>query len=321
MLTRSVFAGLGLAVLAGGAQAADLPAYEAPQAVIPVALPLWTGAYVGAQFGFAVQDDDDNCFTFSDRFGGDEVNNCRDYNAVAFEDAAFGNGDDTSPFAGLHIGYDHQVGNIVFGAVADVNWLFDDDDEDNEDLGTLAPVDLDDFFDPFGQNLTDYATVRPGEADGLDWYGTARVRLGYAAGRFLIYGTGGLAFGGGSSSGGATAYIEEDAELASLGFDDPASFAESCRTSPDPDFTAVCRLGGGDDDDVDVGWTLGAGVEFLATNNFSLGLEYLYVNLGDDDGRTRIVFEDGTSLTFRDDRTSDFHAVSVKGSYRFNFGG
>jgi outer membrane immunogenic protein len=77
--------------------------------------------------------------------------------------------------------------------------------------------------------------------------GSLRGRLGFAADRVLFYGTGGLAFGGrnGSSTYGAWGYNYGGA-------------------------TSSTRLG----------WTVGAGVEYLITQNWSAGLEYRYSNFG-----------------------------------------
>jgi outer membrane immunogenic protein len=73
-----------------------------------------------------------------------------------------------------------------------------------------------------------------------DWLGTARGRVGYAFDRFLPYFTGGAAFG---NVKGTVA--------------NASSFNET-----------------------EVGWTLGAGVEYAFVSNWSAKLEYLYVDLG-----------------------------------------
>ena len=86
----------------------------------------------------------------------------------------------------------------------------------------------------------------------LDWLGTTRARLGYVAtpdNRLMIYATGGVAYGGGSSSFTA--------------FD----------TFNDLLFT-------GSPSSSRVGWTIGGGVEYAITNNVTIKGEYLYYNLG-----------------------------------------
>ena len=75
----------------------------------------------------------------------------------------------------------------------------------------------------------------------IDWLWTLRGRIGYNANRFMPYITGGLAVG--------------DAEASVPGL--------------------------ASNSDVIAGWTLGAGVEFLLNNNWTVKGEYLFVDLGD----------------------------------------
>ncbi len=72
------------------------------------------------------------------------------------------------------------------------------------------------------------------------WLSTVRGRLGYAADRFLPYVTGGAAFG--------------DIQASRPGF--------AGSTTPN------------------VGWTVGAGIEFAIAGNWTAKAEYLYVDLG-----------------------------------------
>ena len=86
----------------------------------------------------------------------------------------------------------------------------------------------------------------------LDWLGTTRARLGFVAtpdNRLMIYATGGVAYGGGSSNFNA--------------FDTQNNFFLSGSPSSSR-----------------VGWTIGAGVEYAITNNITIKGEYLYYNLG-----------------------------------------
>jgi outer membrane immunogenic protein len=86
----------------------------------------------------------------------------------------------------------------------------------------------------------------------LDWLGTTRARLGFVAtpdNRLMIYATGGVAYGGGSSNFNA--------------FDTQSNFFLSGSPSSSR-----------------VGWTIGAGAEYAITNNITIKGEYLYYNLG-----------------------------------------
>ena len=81
----------------------------------------------------------------------------------------------------------------------------------------------------------------------LDWFGTARARLGVATDRALVYGTGGLAYG-----------------TATTHSFDPGGATTGSTTT------------------VKTGWTVGGGVEVGLTDNLTLKTEYLYVDLGAD---------------------------------------
>lgn len=83
------------------------------------------------------------------------------------------------------------------------------------------------------------------------YLGTARVRAGVALDRALIYVTGGLAYG------------------------NPAS----PRTIVAP-WAGYAGARNGNDDKVQLGWALGAGVEYALTPNWSVKAEYIYADLG-----------------------------------------
>lgn len=83
-----------------------------------------------------------------------------------------------------------------------------------------------------------------------NWFGTLRGRLGFAADNLLFYGTAGLAYG----------HMEASAQL------NLADGAETVSYDASTDST-------------NWGWTAGAGMEY-GLDNWSFGLEYLYVDLG-----------------------------------------
>jgi outer membrane immunogenic protein len=84
----------------------------------------------------------------------------------------------------------------------------------------------------------------------LDWFGTGRLRIGYAVDRVLLFASGGAAFG--SLQAGLTG-------------------AGSSKHGPAP---------GTFQDTTTAGWTVGAGIEVAITENLSAKAEYLFVNLG-----------------------------------------
>lgn len=83
----------------------------------------------------------------------------------------------------------------------------------------------------------------PGCESEIDWLGTARLRAGFAMDSLLFFASGGLAVGG------VSAQIDDGA-------------------------------GGFSGDETQVGWTVGAGAEWGATDNLSFKIEYLFVDLG-----------------------------------------
>lgn len=101
-----------------------------------------------------------------------------------------------------------------------------------------------------------------------NWLGTIRGRVGYAFDRLMVYGTGGVAF-------------------SDIGY-------------------AVPDTGDGDDDDdTQIGWTVGGGVEGMITENISAKLEYLYVNFSDED-------------QFGEETDLDAHVIRAGLNYKFS---
>jgi outer membrane immunogenic protein len=121
----------------------------------------------------------------------------------------------TGALVGGTIGYNYQMGPAVLGAEGDIDW--------SNIKGTTTTGAC-----PAGCTTSD------------SWLSTLRARLGYAAGRFMPYVTGGGAFG--------------NINAATPGL-----------------------VGGGA---TNVGWTVGAGLEFAIAGHWSAKAEYLYVDLG-----------------------------------------
>lgn len=127
--------------------------------------------------------------------------------------------DGDNAFGGFQLGYNHHLSpNWVLGFEADFSF------------GRLR---ADGAVGPFPSTLD------------IDAFGTVRSRLGYAAGPYLAYVTGGVAW-------------------ASTSYNLPAGPLSFDRAH--------------------VGWTIGAGVEYAISRNFSAKAEYLYADLGDTDG-------------------------------------
>lgn len=112
----------------------------------------------------------------------------------------------------------------------------------------------------------------------LQWYGTLRGRVGYSFDRMLLYGTAGLAVGG----------------VKSTFFD---TVADSGDTT------------------TQVGYAVGAGAEAALNNDWSLRLEYLYIDLGDD--RHEVTVSPLQGLDFFIDTDMSFQTVRTALVYNF----
>jgi outer membrane immunogenic protein len=179
----------GLVAGAGAASAADLPARTAPIAPAPMipAIPIftWTGFYVGAQVGYAWGNSNNDVPP-----GAFFVN---DAGFLAPFDRGFG-GDNDSFMAGVHAGYNYQIGSFVVGLEGDVEGLFNDNDQ-------FSGVLFDAAGNPVAFSLS---------ANSIDWQGSIRARAGFAFDRALIYATGGFAFAG--VSGGVSNLIANNGD-------------------------------------------------------------------------------------------------------------
>lgn len=112
-----------------------------------------------------------------------------------------------------------------------------------------------------------------------DWFGTIRARLGYAIDNVLIYGTAGAAYG----------HMEAEGKL---------------------------ELGGdvwkGSTQTTNWGWTVGGGAEY-GIDNWSLGLEYLYVDLGNAEWDSNVI----DNNRFKGNADYAFSTVRASVKYRF----
>jgi outer membrane immunogenic protein len=220
------------------AQAADLPTRKEAPAPIFVPPPFtWTGFYVGVNAGGIWPSGGRSASIFDPNAGIDG----------AFINAGFpgGLGSKSAGFiGGGQAGYNWQTGAFVLGVETD----FD---------GTTLSKSFNNIGSPFvGSFATrehlggDFFTVNG--KNSLTWLGTTRGRVGYVVtpdNRLMIYGTGGVAYGGGNSQ-----FTAFDNTTGSFWNGNPSSSR--------------------------VGWTIGGGVEYAVTNNITIKGEYLYADLG-----------------------------------------
>jgi outer membrane immunogenic protein len=227
---------------AGSAGAADLPVKVPPLA--PVAVYNWTGFYAGVNAGYTWSNSNsvDTVTTNASSIGGLNGN-------IGGQVAANGTGSvpvsNNGFIGGGQIGYNRQYNNAVLGIEADIQGLARQGSQ-NTITNTGVPGGL--------IGLSSSATITSSRS--LDYLGTVRGRIGLLPKPSLLaYVTGGLAYGGANTS---TTIVEK------LGFSDtPAPFGASGSLST-----------------TRVGWTAGAGLEWMFAANWTAKAEYLYYDLG-----------------------------------------
>ena len=208
----SVIAAASAMALTQIASAADLPR-KAPPAPLPPPPFSWTGFYVGLNAGGS--------------WGRDEGNYSVTPAAVTIP--LFSRTLDPNGFiGGGQIGYNWQTGSIVLGIEADIAY----------------------------RHVTDSAVFTSGIdqvtlTGEQNWVGTVRPRIGYAVQNWLLYVTGGLAYGSFTHS-----------------------YFENRTTVPGQN-----RLQSGDT--TKTGWTVGGGTEWAFNPHWSVAIEYLYMKFDD----------------------------------------
>lgn len=230
---------------ASSAYAADAVVYTEPAPVV-VDTFSWTGGYIGVNAGYA---------------GGKfkhpidlEVNN---------------NGWTNVGSGSLNLNSSGFVGGIQAG----YNWQFD-----KTIVGIETDIQVANLKGEISANINGVGGIEAGSK--INWFGTTRVRLGYTpVDRFMVYATGGVAYGKVKTYAGINAF------------------------------------GGGagiSNSETRVGYTVGAGAEYAFTNNWTMKSEYLYTDLGkskftlgDDFARINVAAK------------TPFHTVRVGLNYKF----
>jgi outer membrane immunogenic protein len=249
MFRRTLLASAGAIALTGAALAADLPSRPPP----PVFLPpppifTWTGLYVGLNAGYTWSNSNRVDTATADVFGNPAFVGGPPFGVAS---AALATGSVPAKIDGFigggQIGYNYQFANsFVVGLEADIQGIA----ASNGGTLVFSQTTVGGFPTiPIDQNL--FSRRR------LDYLGTVRGRLGFTiTPTFLVYGTGGLAYGQTRSSTSITQIVESDPALPNH----YSSFGSFSNTR--------------------VGWTAGGGVEWLFAPNWSVKAEYLYYDLG-----------------------------------------
>ena len=179
-MIRTLLLGGAAALASSAALAADLPRrVEAPPVFTPVPVFTWTGFYAGLHTGYAFTDNPNIRTTGLSAVTQANVN-------ANFRPATLKSEVDGFARIGGGFGYNWQLtpgSGFVVGAAFDITWT--DLDKNTGFVGN--PNTVGGAF-PASPNVSAYR-------QDLDYLGTVNGKIGYAFDRFLVYGTGGLAFG------------------------------------------------------------------------------------------------------------------------------
>jgi outer membrane immunogenic protein len=258
MVRRLLLSTAAAAAIIGSAAAADLPSRRPPPPVAyvpPVPIFTWTGFYVGVNAGGAFRANNNNGFNNAVFFGG----------AAPFATA---NTSNSGRFiGGGQVGVNYQINQFVVGVEGDGQVLVGSNNNNNN-------------FGFIGNGST------------TSFLGTLRGRAGLAVDRFLVYGTGGVAFGGSNNNWPNTI-------IGNIG-GVPTFFTANNANN------------------MRVGYAAGAGVEYAFTPNWSVKVEYLFADLGRN-SRTYLAPGGLAGFTLRN-REQD-HVIRAGLNYRFGWAG
>jgi outer membrane immunogenic protein len=294
MIRRILLASASALALAGTAFAADMPMH-APPPVYMAPPPMWTGFYIGINAGYewsASNSVNTNALPVeSVAAGGGTVGGIASaIGATATQNASY-----NGFIGGGQIGYNYQFANSwVVGLEADIQGVASSSNKNT--LVDVVPVTG--FPDSIGTALT--------VSRSLDYLGTVRGRFGYLlTPTLLIFGDGGLAYGGVNSSTGIIQnVIGPSAGIATI-WGTSSSFSST-----------------------KVGWTAGGGAEWMFLPNWSAKIEYLYYDLGTVSSNNLLVdaFVPPAATAFFTNLTKtttrfNGNVVRVGLNYHFNWGG
>ena len=261
-----------LAASAVSASAADLaarPYSKAPPAVLSPAYN-WTGFYVGGNVGGVWERDSGT------------TNFLQPGNPPPFSPNPQVNSLNSSALiGGIHAGYNWQMAQWVFGVEADWDWT-------NTKNGFCRQTDAFGNPPPCADTGRGFLTLN----EKTQWLGSARGRLGYAWDRFLVYGTGGAAWGKIDTSINANCLVN-GCGVSSLQVNTTANFS-----------------------DTKVGWVAGAGIEAMLSASWIARVEYLHYDFGSVTS-TRNLTDPGIVQSATWSRSFRYDTVRAGLSYKF----
>lgn len=272
MKQLSVAAGVALSLVGGNVLAADLANTKAPAVAAPL-MHNWTGLYGGVNVGYG--------------FGANNYGYGGYMTAPATNVASYGYGINlTSPagvIGGGGFGYNRQLNSfLVLGFEADI--------QASDINGVSADVT---------GSQTANAILSSQNYFSLDWYGTARGRIGITVPgytNFLVFGTGGFAYG----------YVNNTYSRAYFAASPTGQGA-----------SGVSTIG-----NTQTGWAAGGGIEWSPHTfpAWSAKVDYLYTDLGSATQNYASTYSTGGQYNFTGYRATPtaFNTVRVGLNWHFN---
>jgi outer membrane immunogenic protein len=236
-------------LIATPALAADLAVKAPPPAPAPVYS--WNGWYAGLNVGGTWSNSDISVSSSNLQFCS-ESQGCGGGLETALASAQGAtnvfSGKNSGIIAGVQLGYNWQVNSWVAGFEADIQGI---GTHNNGRESSNATVGL--SGDPSASVTTNLTVTKQ-----IDYFGTVRGRLGWLVNpTLLVYGTGGLAYGGLKSSTSVSQTLNGDFTGVALFPSTNSSISETR-----------------------AGWTAGGGLEWMFIPQWSVKAEYLYYDLG-----------------------------------------
>lgn len=266
-MKRTLTTVISLALLSGTALAADLPSQKAPVVAPPP--PMWTGFYAGLNAGYNFgTNNNTQAYSYGPPnwlFDADNPPG-QYFSLVGFGLAQSGRSGNTQSgfIGGGQIGYNYQwKQNIVIGFEADIQGTTTYGNSSvfgGSIIGGTTNAIANDILNTSVVGQTNINA-------GVNYLGTVRGRLGYLfTPSLLVYGTGGLSYGGVYANVSQTS-------VGVLSYVDPSGPANNGSIQ-------LGVVGGGNQSQTLVGWTAGGGLEWMFMPNWSLKAEALYWDLG-----------------------------------------
>jgi len=230
LVASALVAGAGVGEVANAADmSVKAPAYVAPGVYD------WSGFYIGLNAGYAAGRATQDPSTVAPNCTGPA---CPALVALLSTSSSMS----SSAFTGgFEAGANLQLGSWVVGLEGDIEAFHL---RSSFAIGPVKPV------------ATFPASVTGSGSVSTDWLATIRPRVGVAFDRWLVYGTGGVAF-----------------------TNETDSFSDTVTATGGGPFTGSIGMFNGTSSR-DVGWTVGAGVEYAVAGQWTLKAEYLHVDVG-----------------------------------------